>query len=152
MAISSEYTIVYSCLDNTNDLFEKVKLAAELEGDLRTVTEWGEKWLVSFSASKNKIISIDRSRDAYLPSILMDGVELPENSDICLLGLSFSKVFLWKAYIESVAKSAAMKVGSLYWSLKFLSPKSMLYLSAIRPCMEYCCHIWGGSLNSSSTC
>ena len=32
-------------------------------------------------------------------------------------------------------------------SLKFLSPELALYLykSTIRPCMEYCCHIWAGA-------
>ena len=31
--------------------------------------------------------------------------------------------------------------------MKFLSPKVALYLckSTIRPCMEYCCHIWAGA-------
>ena len=109
-----------------------------------------QKWLVSFNESKTKLLSINRRKNAYLPSILMDGVELPENRNTCLLGLSFSNDFTWKEYIESVAKSAAMKVGSLYKSRRFLSPWSILYLykSAIRPCMEYCCHIWGGSQNS----
>ena len=31
--------------------------------------------------------------------------------------------------------------------MKFLSPEVALYLykSTIRPCMEYCCHIWAGA-------
>ena len=31
--------------------------------------------------------------------------------------------------------------------MKFLSPKVALYLykSTIRPCMEYCCHVWAGA-------
>ena len=31
--------------------------------------------------------------------------------------------------------------------LKFLSPEVALYLykSTIRPCMEYCCHVWAGA-------
>ena len=43
-----------------------------------------------------------------------------------------------------------MKVGSLYRAQRFLSPESILYLykSTIRPCMEYCCHIWGGAPRS----
>ena len=33
--------------------------------------------------------------------------------------------------------------------MKFLSPEVALYLykSAIRPCMEYCCHVWAGAPN-----
>ena len=31
--------------------------------------------------------------------------------------------------------------------MKFLSPEVALYLykSTIRPCMEYCCHVWAGA-------
>ena len=31
--------------------------------------------------------------------------------------------------------------------MKFLSPEYALYLykSTIRPCMEYCCHVWAGA-------
>ena len=31
--------------------------------------------------------------------------------------------------------------------MKFLSPEVTLYLykSTVRPCMEYCCHVWAGS-------
>ena len=31
--------------------------------------------------------------------------------------------------------------------MKFLSPEVALYLykSTIRPCMEYCCHVWDGA-------
>ena len=43
-----------------------------------------------------------------------------------------------------------MKVGSLFRYRNFLSPDSILYLykATIRPCMEYCCHIWAGAPNS----
>ena len=40
-----------------------------------------------------------------------------------------------------------MKVDSLYRAQNFLSPESILYLykATIRPCIEYCCHIWTGA-------
>ena len=34
---------------------------------------------------------------------------------------------------------------SLIRSMKFLSPEVALYLYIIRPCMEYCCHVWAGA-------
>ena len=82
-----------------------------------------------------------------MPPVMMNGVDLPENSNFRLLGLTFSDYFTWNTYIESIAKSAAMKVGSLFRSRNFLSPDSILclYKAIIRPCMEYCCHIWAGA-------
>ena len=39
------------------------------------------------------------------------------------------------------------KIGALIRSIRFLSPEVALYLykSTIRPCMEYCCHVWAGA-------
>jgi len=44
-----------------------------------------------------------------------------------------------------------MKVGSLLRARRFLTPETILYLykSTIRPCMEYCCHLWSGASSSS---
>ena len=39
LAIYADDTTVYSCLGKTNDVFDKVEMAAELEVDLRTVVE-----------------------------------------------------------------------------------------------------------------
>ena len=150
LAIYADDTTIYSCLGKTNDHFDKVELAAEVEVDLRTVAEWGEKWLVSFNATKTKLLSINRFKDPFLPPVMMNGVKLPENCNFRLLGMTFSNDFSWNTYIELIAKSAAMKVGSLFRYRNFLSPDSIMYLykATIRPCMEYCCHIWAGASNS----
>ena len=64
-----------------------------------------------------------------------------------MLGLTFSSKWDWGSYIISIAKTASKKIGALIRSMKFLSPEVALYLykSTIRPCMEYCCHVWAGA-------
>ena len=64
-----------------------------------------------------------------------------------MLGLTFSSKLDWGSYIISIAKTASKKIGVLMHSVKFLSPEVALYLykSTIRPCMEYCCHVWAGA-------
>ena len=77
----------------------------------------------------------------------MSSTELHEETSFRLLGLTFTLTMDWKPYIQSIAKAASRKVGSLFRAQRFLSPESILYLykSTIRPCMEYCSHIWGGA-------
>ena len=77
----------------------------------------------------------------------MSSTELHEETSFRLLGLTFTPTMDWKPYIQSIAKAASRKVGSLFRAQRFLSPESILYLykSTIRPCMEYCSHIWGGA-------
>ena len=64
-----------------------------------------------------------------------------------MLGLTFSSKLDWSSYIISIAKTVSKKIGALIRSTKFLSPDVALYLykSTIRPCMEYCCHVWAGA-------
>ena len=66
-----------------------------------------------------------------------------------MLGLTFSSKLGWSSYIISIAKTASKKIGALIHSMKFLSPEAALYLykSTLRPCMEYCCHVWAGASN-----
>ena len=55
LAIYADDSMLYSCLGKTDDLFDMVELAANLEFDLRSTVEWGKKWLVTFNASKTKL-------------------------------------------------------------------------------------------------
>ena len=64
-----------------------------------------------------------------------------------MLGLTFCSKLDWDSYITCIAKTAYKKIGALIHSMKFLSAEVALYLykSTIRPCMEYCCHVWAGA-------
>ena len=77
----------------------------------------------------------------------MDWSVLEEKTSVKILGLTFSSKLDWGFYIVSTAKTASKKIGALIRSMKFLSPEVVLYLykSTIRPCMEYCCHVWAGA-------
>ena len=77
----------------------------------------------------------------------MYGSVLEETSSFKMLGLTFSSKLDWGSYIISIDKTASKKTGALIHSMKFLSPEVALYLCKyiIRPCMEYCCHVWAGA-------
>ena len=67
-----------------------------------------------------------------------------------MLWLTFSSKLDWGSYIISIAKTTSKKIGTLIRSTKFHSPDVALYLykSSIRPCMEYCFHLWAGAPRS----
>ena len=77
----------------------------------------------------------------------MDGSVLEKRPSFKMLGLTLSSKLDWGSYVISIAKTASKKIEALICSMKFLSPEVALYLykSTIRPCMEYCCHIWAGA-------
>ena len=106
-----------------SDLWQQLELASELESDLRDTVDWGRKWLVDFNAGKTQLVSFDRSKNTGAIDVKMDGSVLEDK------------------------KTASKKIGPLIRSMTLLSPEVALYLykSTIRPCMEYCCHVWTGA-------
>ena len=107
----------------------------------------GKKWLVDFSAGETQLVSFDRSNNNGSIDVKMGGSILEEKSSFKMLGLTFSSKLDWGLYIISISKNASKKSGALFRSMNFLSPEVALYLykSSIRPCMEYCCHVWAGA-------
>ena len=109
--------------------------------------DWGNKWLVDLNAGKTQLASFDRSNNNSSIGVKMDGSVLEEKSSFKILGLTFSSKLDWGSYIISIAKTASKKIRALIRSMKFLSSEVALYLykSTIRPCMEYCFHVWAGA-------
>ena len=126
---------------------QQLELASELESDLRNPQDWGKNWLVDFNAAKTQLISFDWSNTTGSIDAKMNWSVLEEKSSFKVLGLTFSSKLNWGSYIISIAKTASKKIGALICSMKFFFPEVALYLykSTIRPCMEYCCHVWTGS-------
>ena len=122
-------------------------MASELGSDLRETVDWGRRWLVDFNAGKTQLVLFDWSNNAGAIDVKMDGSVLEEKSSFKMVGLTFSSKFDCGYYIISIAKTASKKTGALILSMKFLSPEVALYLykSIIRPCIEYCCHVWAGA-------
>ena len=108
--------------------------------------DWSRKLLVDFNTGKTQQVTFDQSNNTGAIDVKMDGSILEEKSSFEMLGLIFSSILDWDSYIISITKTAS-KIGALICSMKFLSPEVTLYLykSTIRPCMEYCCHVWAGA-------
>ena len=109
--------------------------------------DWGRKWLVDFNAGKTQLVSFDRSKSTGAIDVKIDGFVLEEKTSFNMLELTFSSKLDWSSYVVYNAKTASKKIGALIHSMKFLSSEVALYLykSTIRPCMEYCCHVWAGA-------
>ena len=132
IAIWTDDDTLFSKCDQTSWL--QLELASELESD-RWDTELGKKWLVDFNAGKTELVSFDWSNNTGSIDVQMDGSVLEEKSSFRMLGWPSSKLDQG-SYIISIR--------ALIHFMKFLSPEVALYLykSTIRPCMEYCCHVW----------
>ena len=147
IAIYADDTTLYSKCDQASYLWQQLELASQLESDLQDTVDWGRKWLVDFKAEKTQLVLFDQSENTGLIGVKMDGSVLEEKSSFKMLGLTFSFKLNWGSYIASIAKTVSKRIGALIRSMKFLSPEvaKYLYKSTIRPCMEYCCHVWASA-------
>ena len=144
IAIYADDTTLYSKCDQACDPWQQLELISELESDLRDTVVWGKKWLVDFNAGKTQLVSFDWSNNNGSIDVKMGGSILKEKSSFKMLVLIFSSELDWGSCIISIPKTASKKIGALILSMKFLSPDVALYLyiSTIRSCMEYRCHVW----------
>ena len=128
IAIYGDNTTLYSKCDQASNLWQQLKLAFELESDLRDTVDWGKKWLVDFSAGKTQLVSFDRSNNNGSIDVKMGGSALEEKLSFKMLGFTFSSKLDWGSYVISNAKTASKKIRALIRSMKFLSPEIALYL------------------------
>ena len=86
-AICADDKSLYSKCDHASSLRQQLKLASEIESDLRDTAVWDRKRLVDFKAGKTQLVSFDQSNNLGATDVKMDGF------DLCFLkrlGLSFS--------------------------------------------------------------
>ena len=65
--------------------------AGELELNLRSIEEWGNRWLVTFNATKMNLFSFNRHRDPVSVPMGMNSIDLAEKTSFRLLGLAFTR-------------------------------------------------------------
>ena len=143
IAIYADDTTLCSKCYQTSGLWQQLEFASELESDLQDTVDWGRKWLVDPNAEKIQLDLSDQSNKTGAIDVKMNGSVLEEKSFFKMLGLTFSSKLDWGSCIISIATRASKKIGALIHSMKFLSPKVLLYLykSIIQQSMEYCCHV-----------
>ena len=121
---------------------------AHLVSDLSVISNWGNRNLVNFNASKTQFLHFTTRFN--LPQsypLSFDNTEISPSSSLNILGLTFCQNLSWKDHIMSLAKSASKRLGVLSRLRSFFSPTQLLtlYRGLVRPCMEYSSHVWGGS-------
>ena len=142
--ISSHFNSQPSSATRSNS---RTAMSTTINSDLRRVSDWGSKNLVKFNASKTQFLPISLSANCSFPSIIFEDNSIEPLSSINILGVQISSNLSWRNHIIQITKSASKKLGVLFRCRKFFSSIQLfkLYTGLIRPCLEYCSHVWGSS-------
>lgn len=120
-------------------------LERQINADLSKLNDWAKTWLVDFNPRKTKALVISSSNPPQLNITFNNEIVEIVNSHKHL-GVILSSDGNWTTHINSVAQKALKQINALR-KLKFILSKRVLsniYLSFIRPVLEYGCEVWDG--------
>ena len=125
----------------------RYNLLDSINTDLSLISSWGADNLVKFNASKTHLLPISLKRSLSSYPVLFENSVISPSPSVNILGLTISSDLSWKDHIISLAKVASQKIGVLFRFRNYFTADQLLtvYLSFIRPGIEYCSHIWGFS-------
>ena len=119
--------------------------------DLEAINIWSKQWLVNFQPSKTKSLIVSLKHDAHHnPPVLFNGHFIDEVKCHVYLGVKLSSNLRWNQHIHDVSKKARKKLNAMI-PLKFkLDRKSLelMYVSFVRPTMDYAQVVWGSTYDS----
>ena len=119
--------------------------AMVLNADLQTISHWANDWLVLFNANKTLSMVIPRKLNPVQhPPLFMNDTIIAETTSHKHLGLTFSSTCTWNEHVNNISLKAWTRVN-------LLSRKSLekLYISFIRPLLEYSDSVWDNCSSES---
>jgi hypothetical protein len=126
---------------------DRVSAAERLELDLTAISAWAKTWLVRFSPPKTESLIIsNKTHLAEHPPIQMDGNVLYEVSNHKHVGIILSKDLSWHKHISSIENKARSVLNQMSRFKYILDRRALerIYISNIRPILEYGDTIWAG--------
>ena len=127
-------------------LQSRVDTISSLNDDLERIASWGADNLVNFNDQKTQfqLMTLSNIEDDLF--VTFKDTLIRPTKTLHLLGLTVSSNLSWKPHIQQIAKSASAKLGILFRCRPFFTCEQLLriYKGLIRPCLEYCSHVWGG--------
>lgn len=126
--------------------YNAVNIEYVLNHDLKVLENWSSNWLLKFNPSKTKAIFFTLKTNFYIPKLQFQNSRLEYVSSHKHLGLLFCQNLCWSEYIDNIVKNAYQRLGLLK-KLKFSIGRntlSKMYMTFIRPLIEYCSVVWDG--------
>ena len=120
---------------------------AQLQLAISLIEGWSDENFLNFNTTKCKYMVISRKRVSSLPptELHLNTEPLQRVESYKYLGMLLSSNLSWSAHISNVCAKARQILGLLYrrfYSCTSSDALKQLYLSLVRPHLEYACQIW----------
>ena len=118
----------------------------ELQNDLDAIFQYGDRWAITFNASKTIQQTFSNRSNSRKPCLTFGGQAIPVVTKHKHLGLTFSTELKFHEHINETIKRAQRAMSPLYPIAKFL-PRNILhqiYKTYISPIFDYCDVVYDG--------
>ena len=134
-----------SLLASGNDPAET---AAIINRDLIKITEWAQKWRVTFNAGKSKDIIFSGKTLNNSPPIIFDNKIIERVNEHKHLGIYLSSSLDWSRQVHEMCSKASKKL-SILRSVKYLNRQTLdiLYKLTVRSVIDYALPVFYNMLN-----
>ena len=142
-------TSLYVIVHNENDLGAPASI---LNNDLSIITAWANKWQILFNPNKTVAITFTRKHDNLHPPLVFNNHTITQHTHHKHLGLTFNCKGTWSDHISNIYEKASSRLNILRL-LKYKVDRNTLkslYVSYIRPVLEYSDIVWDNCNNTES--
>lgn len=117
---------------------------AALQDDLHTLTDWANKWQMSFNPTKCEHIKFTNKRNPLPSKYYIDDQLICEVHCIKYLGVNIDHKLTWNNHVNTITNKANSVRAFLQRNLKSCPAKIKYhcYTSLVRPILEYASTAW----------
>ncbi len=138
LVLYADDTTLYKPINNINDIHS-------FQDDINKIFNWFTDNFLQANAKKTKVMLISLKQNPY-PSnqFFLDAQPIERVTHITFLGVQISCKLSWHIHIDSICKKARRIIGLIHRNFH-LAPSMLrraLYISMVRPILEYSCITW----------
>ena len=142
-----KYSKVLIYADDTK-IFSTIKTEYEallLQDDLNRFAQWCAKSNLKLNADKCEFMRLYRMTHPVIFHYNINNLNIKRCQSVTDLGVIFDQKIRFHLHVNHVASRASSTLGFVKrWSKEFNSPTITrhLYISLVRPILEYACQVW----------
>lgn len=129
--------IIYRAVSSFNDCIT-------LQADLDRIANWCSTWGMDLNVNKCHFVRVTKKRNPITNMYQINDIPINMSLQVKYLGVYFSHDLSWRFHIEYMTAKANRMLGFIKRNFKN-SPqevKNTLYLTNIRPILEYASEVW----------
>ena len=117
-----------------------------LNHDIQRLQDWSNNWLMQFNPAKTKAVIFSSRPLDVKPNLICNNEPLSFADSHCHLGVTLSSNCNWNDHVQNIIKTASCKITALKQLKNKVSKQTLntIYISFIRPTLEYASCVWDG--------